>query len=263
MNKLVLSSIACGLVLAAGSAAAEAVDAGIPRYDHILVIIGENQSYAPMMSGESTPNLKRLAETYGVATNFFAEVHPSEGNYVAMLGGSTFGIHDDDAFYCKPGKVDRYCGKSDGPDYADHTVGARRLVDQLEEHHLSWKGYFQNIQKPGAPAIRAPVPQTGGKGRLPGLYAAKHNGFMNFARVQRDPQRARKIVGFDQLARDLASGRVPAYAQIVPDQCDDMHGIEAPGVPEDCAKPNEAGRRGRGDTAIARLVDQIQRSPIW
>src|SRR5579859_5423806 len=169
MNKLVLSSIACGLVLAAGSAAAEAVDAGIPRYDHILVIIGENQSYAPMMSGESTPNLKRLAETYGVASQFYAEVHPSEGNYVAMLGGSTFGIHDDDAFTCRAGSTDRFCGGAAAPDYPDHTVRARSLVDQLEEHHLSWKGYFQDIPAPGSLAIRAPDPAALRPGELPAL----------------------------------------------------------------------------------------------
>jgi phosphatidylinositol-3-phosphatase len=255
------------LLLAGGLASAAALaaptDIQVPRYDHILVIIGENESYGPMTSGESTPNLKRLAAAYGVASNFFAEVHPSEGNYVAMLGGSTFGIHDDDAFYCKPGMVDRYCSKSDGADYADHTVRARSLVDQLEEHHLSWKGYFQDIPEPGSPAVRFPEAPTAGTGSLPGLYAVKHNGFMNFARLQEDPARARKIVGFDQLTRDLASGQVPAYAQIVPNQCDDMHGIEAPGVPADCEKANEDGRRARGDAAIAGLVDQIQRSPIW
>lgn len=261
MRRLSLAALA--LFASPLAVSAEPIDTQVPRYDHILVIIGENQTYGPMMSGETTPNLKRLAESYGVASNFFAEVHPSEGNYVAMLGGSTFGIHDDDAYYCKPGKADRYCSKSDAPDYADHTVTARSLVDQLEEHHLSWKGYFQDIPEPASPAIRAPDPETARKGELPGLYAVKHNGFMSFGRVRKDPQRARKIVGFDQLARDLKSGQVPAYAHIVPNQCDDMHGIEAPGVPADCEKSNEAGRRARGDAAIARLVEQIQHSPIW
>ena len=254
---------AFGLLLSAHAVAAAAPDEGVPHYDHILVIIAENQSYRPMMSGETTPNLKRLAETYGVASNFFAEVHPSEGNYVAMLGGSNFGIHDDDAFYCRKGSTDRYCGNAAEPDYPDHTIRARSLVDQLDAHHLSWKGYFQDIPKLGSTAVRAPDPAALKPDEIPAIYAVKHNGFMNFARVQKDPRRAGKIVGFDQLARDLASGHVPAFAHIVPNQCDDMHGIEAPSAPEDCQKSNEPGRRARGDAAISKLVERIQHSPIW
>ena len=56
---------------------------------------------------------------------------------------------------------------------------------------------------------------------------------------------------------------MPAYAQIVPNLCDDMHGVEGSEVPPDCQKSNEKGRQARGDAAIARLVDQIQHSPIW
>ena len=41
---------------------------------------------------EWAPNLNRLAAQYGSATRFYAESHPSEPNYVAMLGGDTFGI---------------------------------------------------------------------------------------------------------------------------------------------------------------------------
>ncbi|HLY57150.1 MAG TPA: alkaline phosphatase family protein, partial [Stellaceae bacterium] len=215
---------------------AAAAEPSMPRYDHILVIIAENQSYGPMMAGKTAPNLKRLADTYGIATNFFAEVHPSEGNYVAIVGGSTFGIHDDDAFYCHAGSTERYCEKSGATGYPDHTIRSRSLVDQLEEHGLTWKGYFQDIPEPGSLAIRVPDPAATPKGRIPALYAAKHNGFISFARVQADPARAAKIVGFDQLDRDLAAGTVPNYAHIVPNQCDDMHGVEGSDVPEDCTK---------------------------
>ena len=251
--------LALGTLLAAAAAAEPAM----PHYDHILLIIAENQSYGPMMSGEATPNLKRLAETYGVASNFFGEVHPSEGNYVAILGGSTFGIHDDDAFYCRAGSTERWCDKSGTAGYPDHTVRARSLVDQLEENHLSWKGYFEDIPAPGSLAIRDPDPDALPPGKIPALYAAKHNGFISFERVQKDPARAAKIVGFDQLEHDLAAGTVPNYAHIVPNQCNDMHGIEGPTVPADCTKENDAGRRARGDAAIARLVERIQQSPVW
>jgi phospholipase C len=70
-------------------------DKAIPKYDHIFVIIEENKSYDQIIGNSSAPIINQLAKTYGLAANFYAEVHPSEANYIAMLGGDTFGIHDD------------------------------------------------------------------------------------------------------------------------------------------------------------------------
>ena len=240
-----------------------AIEAPMPHYDHILVIIAENQSFNRMMTGSETPNLQRLANTYNLATGFYAETHPSEGNYIAIVGGSTFGVHDDDAWYCKPGSTERYCDKSTTTAYADHTIRGRSLVDQLEERGLTWKGYFQDIPAPGTDEVRWPDPDNPPAGQPGGLYVVKHNGFMNFARVQADPQRKTKIVGFDQLERDLDAGAIPNYAHIVPNQCDNMHGITGPHVPPDCTKTNDAGLIPRGDAMIGRLVERITRAAFW
>ena len=86
---------------------------GGPRYEHIFLIIEENKSYTEIVGDQSVaPNINRLAKEYGLATQFYAEVHPSEANYIAMLGGDTFGIHDDDAYYCKPKSSDPFCPAS-------------------------------------------------------------------------------------------------------------------------------------------------------
>ena len=80
---------------AAGSAASTqpVAAAQMPRYAHILIIVAENKGYDLILGpGTAAPNIKRLAQHYGLAAQFFAEVHPSEGNYVAMLAGDTFGI---------------------------------------------------------------------------------------------------------------------------------------------------------------------------
>ncbi|BAZ08698.1 phosphoesterase [Calothrix sp. NIES-4071] len=54
-------------------------DKAIPKYNHIFIIIAENKAYSQMIgSGTNTPNLSSLANTYGLATNFYGEVHPSE-----------------------------------------------------------------------------------------------------------------------------------------------------------------------------------------
>jgi phosphatidylinositol-3-phosphatase len=234
----------------------------LPRYRHIFLIILENRSYEQIIGSPNAPEINRLAMTYGLASQFYAEVHPSEGNYVAMIGGDTFGIHDDDAWYCSRGNPDRYCGSQTAiRSYPDHTITARSLVDQLADLHLSWKGYFESIPAPGSRQVFYPDRASPVAGVPSELYASKHNGFINFKSVQNDPELAQRFVGFDQLDADLDSGNAPNYAHIVPNQCNDMHGLLAPDVPDDC-RGGEAVVR-RGDAIVARLVAAIQRSPVW
>lgn len=248
-----------------GEPAAARAPGAIPRYQHIFVIIDENKSYGEIIGARSiAPNINRLAAQYGQATQFYAEVHPSEGNYVAMLGGDTFGIHDDDAYYCRPRMHDRFCPKSGSAGYADHTVTAPSLLDQLQSRGLTWKAYMESIPSPGSAAVRWPTRDKPVAGVPTQAYAVKHNGFMAFKAVQDDPRRAEKIVGFDVLERDLASGKLPNYAHIVPNQCNDMHGRDpGPNVPADCNKSNTDALIRRGDQVVAKLVGQIMHSAVW
>ena len=252
---------------AAGSSIATSpiAAAQMPRYAHILVIVAENKGHDLILGpGTVAPNINRLARQYGLASQFFAEVHPSEGNYIAMLAGDTFGIHDDDAFYCKPGMRDVWCGKSQRTDYVDHTLTARSLMDQLEGRGLTWKAYMESLPEAGSLAVRWPTADKPVAGVPEQLYAAKHNAFVNFRNVQRDPARAGKIVAFNVLYRDLSSGEMPNFAHIVPNQCDDMHGRDAgPDVPADCRKSDPAALIARGDRIIGELVQRIMDSPLW
>ncbi len=223
-------------------------DRAIPRYDHLFVIIAENKGYNQIVGSPDTPILNRLAKTYGLATQFYGEVHPSEANYIAMLGGSTFGVHDDDAYDCQPKQADSACSHSKEPDYVSHTIASKSLIDQLEEHGLTWKGYFEDIPAPGSKAVAAPSV-------VRALYAAKHNGFINFKRIQTNPDRMSKLVGLPLLTTDLNQGTAPNYSQIVLNQCHEMHGL-----PE-C--PNQHDLIRTGDAQIGKLVDQITQSPLW
>lgn len=272
-----MRAVFCALMIATASCASAADTAScpdgsgdradaIPRYDHILVIIAENHGYDQIIGSPDAPNLNRLATAYGSATQFYGEVHPSKANYIAMVAGDTFGIHDDDAYFCRADSPESDCPrvKKNNP-YVDHTVTARSLTDQLEERHLTWKGYYESIPEPGSKAVYYPDRRHAVAGQPNELYAVKHNAFMQFRAVQNDPALASKIVGFDQLDRDLASGQVPNYAHIVPNQCNEMHGLDgdAANVPPDCAWDNDAGRIARADKAMGAVVDKIQASPIW
>jgi phosphatidylinositol-3-phosphatase len=259
---------AAGLTFCMGASAAwsqaqTAADRAVPRYAHIIVIFEENKNYEQIMSPAMAPNITALAAKYGDAARFFGEVHPSEANYVALVGGDTFGIHDDDAFYCHAGVVDPFCAGSAAPGYVDHTLSAPHLGQRIEAAGLTWKGYYEDLPGAGSLAVTASDPTFDDKTRKTALYASKHSGFVNFAQVQHDPKRAEHIVDFHQLDADLASGQLPSFALIVPNQCNEMHGLHGPNLPPGCDGADVAALIGRGDKAVGELVKKIQRTAAW
>ena len=61
-------------------------------YQHVVWIVFENKPDSAIIGSASAPYTNTLASQCGVATNFFAETHPSLPNYIAMTSGSTEGI---------------------------------------------------------------------------------------------------------------------------------------------------------------------------
>src|SRR5271169_3490289 len=172
------------------SSASSAHDhSGVPRYNHIVEIIMENQLYGTIIGNPLAPNLNALANKYGLATNYFGVTHPSEPNYVANIGGSFFGIQDDNQFYCTPAlaTTDPNCAGTT----VDHTTSAQSLADQLTAKGMTWKGYFQNLP-PTPPAGQLVMTGVNANGpytfKWPSsaiaLYASKHNPFVNFTGTQ-------------------------------------------------------------------------------
>jgi phospholipase C len=204
----------------------------LPRYKHVFYIVEENHSFTDIIGNAAAPNLTSLARTYGLATDYYGTSHPSEPNYVAMIGGSDFGIKDD------------------GP-YTTNVVAQPSLADQLEGAGLSWKSYSQSMPSAGFTGTCYPCnasdPST--------LYASKHNPFLNFAGVQHDSAELQKLVPIDQFGADLAHRTVPTLSFIVPDQCHDMHGTN------DC--PDTSTNIKVADDYAGQLVSSIMASPAW
>ena len=101
-----------------------------PLYDHIFLIIEENKAYEQIIGNPYAPVINQLARTYGLASNYYGVVHPSEGNYVAMLGGSTFGIHDDAPFDADV--------NTPGSHGVNHTAGRRSLFTITHDRGSRW-----------------------------------------------------------------------------------------------------------------------------
>ena len=50
----------------------------IARFEHVFVVVEENQSYEDVIGNTADmPYLNTLATNYGVATNYYANTHPS------------------------------------------------------------------------------------------------------------------------------------------------------------------------------------------
>ena len=221
----------------AGSAAA------FPAYDHIFLIVEENHGFSQIIGNPVAPRLNQLAQRYGLATASFAVADPSAPNYVAMLGGSTFGIADNNAYYL-------------------HTVDKPSLMSQLEGAHLTWKAYMQSMPYPGFKGICYPN-RCNGVPDFDTLYNSKHNGIPYFKSVSSSPAEMAKMGPLSALAHDLDAGP-PSFGYIVPDECSDIHG--APPYCVDSGEPGDESDNalvGIADKLAGRIVDQITTAPFW
>src|SRR6516164_7039139 len=259
-----LKRMAVGVMTAAGIAwmatpgvsSASTVNSAIPRYQHIVEIMMENTSYATIIGNPLAPNINALASKYGLATNYFGVTHPSQPNYVANMGGSFFGIQDDNQFYCTAAlaNTDPHCAGTT----VDHTVTAQNLADQLTAARLPWKGYFQSLPPIPPSGLIMTGPNANGPysfkwpSNSVALYASKHNPFLNFTGTQ---GALANMVPDTQLAADLAAGKLADFSLIVPDQCHDMHGTGG------CEDTN--GLIAAGDTYVGNTVSAILASKTW
>jgi hypothetical protein len=229
--------------MGAAPAVASSHPAKAGHYDHIFVIVEENHSFTDVIGNPAAPNLNALASKYGLATNYFGVTHPSEPNYVALLGGSPFKVQDDNPYY-----VNR--------------VAAPSLISELDHAGVSWKAYLQSLPHPGYQGICYPANCNGEPDKDP-LYVSKHNAIANFTTSLHAADWARQVP-IGQLAGDLRKGTVPAFNWVIPDECRDQHGdppycIDG-GDPGD---PQDQRLVALGDHYLGSLVAQITGATFW
>jgi phosphatidylinositol-3-phosphatase len=157
---------------------------------HVAVIVMENESYGSVIGSRSAPFINRLARQYALARAMYAVRHPSLPNYLALTGGSTFGISSD-------------C--------TDCVIAATGLPDQLQGAGVPWKAYMEGL----------PRPCFTGPGA--GEYAKKHDPFLYYTGIAQDPAACSHVVPLTELGADERSGTLPRFVWITPNLCHDMH----------------------------------------
>ena len=238
------------------SVAAAAGTDSFPHLDHVFVIMMENTSYSDLLS-PSNPNtrfIQGIASRYGLETNYYGVTHTSLPNYVAATSGSTWGSNADDEAQADLG-------------YFNHL----NLADQLDQAGVSWKGYMESMPSAaytgdyGDCSTPAPDPDcTAGGDTGTALYVRKHNPFMQYPDVFDDAERLAHLVPLTQLTSDLSSGKVPQFAWISPNICNDMHGgAPACPYPNSPTDPAQATLYKDGNTFLETWVKAIMSSRAW
>lgn len=153
----------------------------------ILVFVVENHSLSQMRAG--MPYTYSLATKYAYATNYSAIRHPSLPNYLAIAGGSTFGVTDDQ-------------------NPSAHRLSGASVFSQALAHHLSAKTYADSM--PSNCALSSS-----------GEYAVRHNPWAYFV-AGRTACRAYDVP-LGALAADAKAGRLPNVAMVIGNLVHDAH----------------------------------------
>jgi hypothetical protein len=171
---------------------ASPLNASLPVFSHVILILLENHEYDKVVGNTNLlPNFNRWIAQYSLLAQYYAVAHPSLPNYLALIGGDTFGIHRD-------------CGNC--------FIAARSLPDEIEATGRTWKVYQQGLPSPCF------------LGTVKGVYSQATDPFIHFESIRNDTNRCKQhILPLAQLDQDLSQGYLPDFVFITPNLCNSAH----------------------------------------
>ncbi len=172
-----------------GSAAAV-----VPASKHVVLVVEENQSYSTVAGNSAGwPHLNAMIAKGALATNYYADSHPSIGNYFALTTGQVITTDDN----------------STAVENVDNI--ARRMLTSK----VPFKVYAEGIAQ-------------GYLGGNKGLYLIRHNPFALLSDIAGNTQVADTVIWpFTQFGADVSKNALPSLSFIVPDIDDDAHSASA------------------------------------
>jgi phosphatidylinositol-3-phosphatase len=198
--------------------------AAVPAASHVVLVVLENHSLSQAIGSPFMPYLNSLAAQHAMAANYFADTHPSIGNYFMLTTGI---VESND---------DNFAG----------TINDDNIVRALVAAGRSWKAYMENLPAPG---------YTGGD-VYP--YLKHHNPFAYLSDVLDSSPQAANIVPLTQLGADLGSASLPNFAFIVPNVQNDAH--DCPGGAPSCA---DSAKLAAADAWLKANIDPLINSPAF
>lgn len=206
---------------------------GDVKADHVFLVIEENHNFSDAFNSVNMPYLTGLANTYAYAESYYANTHPSIGNYFTLTTGQVLTNNDADT----------------------SMVSVDNLARHLNSAGLEWREYSESIPSLG---------YTGGDDR--GDYTQHHNPFSYFSDVREASASTQQkelvsigssntgIVG--HLHADIVNHTLPAFGLIIPNNDNDAHDCPDSGT---CLLPYTPLHTA--DLWLYNYVDQLFQSP--
>ena len=97
MNPKKIAIVLSLAAFAAGPVMAQERERSVPHIDHAFVILMENHHYSQIIGNTNAPFINSYAVSANLAKNYWAVGHPSLTNYLEIVGGSNFGVINDDS----------------------------------------------------------------------------------------------------------------------------------------------------------------------
>jgi phosphatidylinositol-3-phosphatase len=172
--------------------------AQIPNSNHVVIVVEENQSYSAVIGSSSMPYLNSLASQNALATQYYANTHPSIGNYFMLTAGQLITNNDS----------------------LNTTVNVDNIVRHLLTAGKTWKSYAESL------------PSVGYIGGDVYPYIRHHNPLTYFTDVANSSVQRLNLVPFTHFATDLSNNQLPDYSFVVPNQNHNAH--DCPTSPTGC-----------------------------
>lgn len=172
--------------------------AQVPRYQHVFLFYFENQDVRAIVGDRRrAPYYNRLLSQGSELGQLYAEEHPSDGNYLALAGGSTFGIPLTD-----PLEIN-----------SQYTIHAANIGDRIDAAGKTWKDFQQSSAGPCDDTVH-------------GFYWNDDLPMLYFADIRNRPAYcAAHDVPLASMAPGLSqAATTPNFSWIGINDCDDMEG---------------------------------------
>ncbi|MCU1243893.1 MAG: phosphoesterase [Candidatus Acidoferrum typicum] len=208
--------------------------AQVPRFDHVFIVVEENQDFSCVIGNSTMPFLNGLAAKYGVATSYYANGHPSISNYFVLTTGQAI-------------------SKGRMGDFRTDAVDVDNVIRELKQNGKTWRAYVEGVPGPGY--MGGNIDSTG--------YVKRHNPLAYFQKDMSPAERA-NLAPFSQFSDDLTQNHLANYTFFVPNLYDDGHSIKGSnGRDQGSARCGDANALKQADDWLKNIFSPLLASKVF
>ena len=202
-----------------------------PQLGHVVIVAMENHSYNDVVGSSSMPYYNSLIKQYGLAQNFYANVHGSFPDYAMVTTGELITLNG--------------AGLP-----SDFPISIDNIERELIAAGKTWKVYAEGLPSVG---------YTGGD-QYP--YVKRHDPFAYMTDNLGGSSNANNIVPFSQFAGDVSGNSLPNFSFVVPNSVNDSEDCPGGGSCSDSIKLSTADQWLQNNIAPLLSNSQFQQDGL-